>query len=190
MKRDIAIRILHNHLHNPILLRHSLAVEAVMKDIYVHLAPKEEYEKIVEEKWGIAGLLHDADYEMAKGNPKKHGLLLFEMERTIPDDIVYAIKAHNHKYTKLMPKSKMDWALATCDQLTGFIYVCALNHPQKKLTALTPDYVLNKFHDKSFAKGADRHAIMECEHKLRIPLKQFIDLALKSMQFIHRELGF
>ena len=161
-----------------------------MKDTYIHLTPKEEYEKVVEEKWGIAGLLHDADYELARGKPEKHGKLLFEMESTIPDDIAYAIKAHSYKHTKIMPKSKMDWSLATCDQLTGFIYVCAINHPQKKLTALTLDLVLKKFHDKSFAKGADRQTIMECETKLKIPLRQFIDLNLKSMQFISHDLGF
>lgn len=159
-----------------------------MKDLYVHFTPKEAYEKAVELKWGVAGLLHDADYELAKGHPKKHGLLLFEKAPTIPEDIAYAIKAHNYKYTKIMPVSKMDWSLASCDQLTGFIIACTLIHPQKKLTAVTTDFVMKKFQDKSFARGADRKSILKCESELNIPIRKFVEMTLKSMQFIRREI--
>lgn len=181
--REIAHEIVKKYLKNPNLIKHSYAAEAVMRALYKRLN-KDTYSKEFEDMWGITGLLHDADYEMAKGHPEIHGILITEKEPSIPPDIAYAIKAHNFEKTLVLPKSPMDWAIACCDQLTGLIVAAALIHPDKKLATITPEFVLNRFSEKSFAKGADRKAIERCEEKLGIPLREFVEISLKAMQEI------
>lgn len=184
MTRKLAEEILHKYLTNPNLIKHCLAAEAAMRALARYFGEDEE-------KWGITGLLHDADYEMSKGFPEKHGKLLFEKEpNTIPSDIEYAIKSHNYENTNVMPKSKMDWAITCCDQLTGLIIACTLVTPEKKLPLLTNEFVMKKMRSSGFAKGADRKQIYLCEEKLGIPLIEFVTIILVAMQGIHEELGF
>ncbi len=182
MTREEAYKILTTYLKNPNLIKHCLACEVTMRA----LAKKFNED---EDTWGITGLLHDADYEMAKDTPEKHGLLLFEHEKNIPQDIAHAIKSHNYEYTKVLPETKMDWAITCCDQLTGLIVAATLVRPDKKLVSLTPDSVLKRMNEKSFAKGAHREPIFLCEEKLGIPLKEFIAITLTAMQSISNELG-
>lgn len=191
MTREQANEILHKYLKNTNLLKHSYAAEAAMKALYRKFYYGDiNYSLAEEEKWGITGLLHDADYELAKNNPEIHGLLLFEKEvGVIPDDIAHAIKAHNWEYTKIMPESLMDWGIACADQLTGLIVAATLIHPDKKIANITSDFVLNRMNEKSFARGAKRESILLCEEKLGIPLIEFIEIVLKAMQDIHTDLG-
>ena len=189
MTRDEAYQILTKYLTNKNLINHSLAAEATMKALYKRLTPANEYNATAEAEWGITGLLHDADYEMSKDHPEKHGLLLFEKEKNIPEHIAYAIKSHNYQLTNVQPKSTMDWAITTCDQLTGLIVACALVHPDKKLASINSAFVLNRFKSKSFAKGADRDTIKLCEKELHIPLDEFVVITLTAMQGISNDLG-
>lgn len=187
MTREEAYQILTKYLKNQNLIKHSLAAEATMKDLYKRLHAG-DINPNDEEKWGIVGLLHDADYELAQGKPEVHGLLLFNKESAIPQDIANAIKSHNPA-TKIEPKAQMDWAIYCADQLTGLIVAATLVHPDKKLASVTPDFVLNRMKEKSFAKGADRKPILLCEEKLGIPLKEFVSVTLSAMQSINKELG-
>lgn len=192
MKRDEAYQLLLKYLKNKNLIKHSVAAEASMKAIYLYLTPKKDQNTEDEEKWGIVGLLHDIDYEVAQETNQlnKHGRLLFENgEVTLPDDIEHSVRAHNYTMTGTDPESLMDWSITACDQLTGLIVAAALVHPEKKLELLSVDSVSKRFKEKSFAKGADRESILLCESKLDIPLKEFIGLCLAAMQAIHTELG-
>ena len=187
MTREEAYTILTKYLTNKNLIKHCLAAEAAMRAIYRDIHPTGSKED--EETWGITGLLHDADYEMSKGHPEKHGLLLFEMEKeSIPPDITHAIKAHNYEYTKVIPIAKMDWAIACCDQLTGLIVAAALVHPEKKLAPLTTEFILKRMNEKSFARGASREPILQCKDRLGIPLEKFVSTILTAMQGIHNDL--
>jgi len=181
--REIAEQIVHKYLKNKNLLKHSYAAEAVMKALSKRLLGT-AYTPEQETRWGITGLLHDADYEMCKGRPEIHGVLITEKEPTIPEDIAYAIKSHNYEKTLVLPKSLMDWSIASCDQLTGLIVAATLIHPEKKLSFITPEFILNRYNEKSFAKGADRKAIEKCEEKLNIPLREFVEISLHAMQNI------
>ncbi|MEK7450428.1 MAG: phosphohydrolase [Patescibacteria group bacterium] len=188
MIRDEAYQILTTYLTNPNLIKHCLAAETVMKALYRKLNPQ-PYDILLEEKWGITGLLHDADYELSKGNPQTHGLLICEKQPAIPPDIAYAIKAHNFENTKIEPVSLMDWSIYCADQLTGLIVAATLVKPDQKLASVTPEFVLEKFNDNSFAKGANREAIKMCEPKLGINLADFISITLTAMQSISIALG-
>jgi len=182
MTRNEAYTILTKYLTNKNLIKHCLATEVTMKALSKRFNGNEEV-------WGITGLLHDADYELAKDKPEVHGLLLFEKEKDIPEDIAQAIKSHNFQLTKVDPISPMDWAITCCDQLTGLIIASALIHPEKKLQPVTVDFVLNRMKKKDFAKGADRIVILLCEEKLGIPLNEFVSITLTAMQNIAHELG-
>ena len=144
--------------------------------------------------WGIAGLLHDADYELTKDdNPRvnhtKHILEWLE-KMEAETDIYDAIAAHAWGYIENapMPKTDMQWALYTCDELTGLIVAVALVKPDKKLASVTVDSVMIKCKCCTFAHF-NRKQIKECEVRLDIPLQEFVGIALKAMQSIHEDLG-
>ncbi len=144
-----------------------------------------------EEMWALAGILHDADYDLTRNTPDKHTLFLEEkIGKVLPKEVMYAIKAHNYKYTGIVPTSAMDWALYTCDELTGFIISCVLTQKEKRLNLVTADMVIQKMADAGFAKSVDRAQIVACEQKLGFPLKEYVGIVLASMQAIAIDLGF
>jgi len=193
MTHDEAYQLLTKHMTLKNLLKHCLACEAIMKALYNHLTPEGQQNPEDEEKWGITGLLHDIDYEVAQKENllNKHGILLFEKGELndLPEDIAYAIKAHNFHDTGVQPQSQMDWSIIVCDRLSGLIVAAALVTPEKKLSALTTESVLKRFKEKSFAKGANRESILLCEEKLNISLAEFVAINLKAMQSIASEIG-
>jgi predicted hydrolase (HD superfamily) len=192
MSRNEAYLLLTRYLKNKNLIKHSLAAEAAMRGIYRHLIPEKDQNSSDEEIWGITGLLHDIDYELAQETNQlnSHGKLLFEKgEVKLPEAIEHAIRAHNYTMTGTDPKSQMDWAITASDQLTGLITACALVRPDKKLASVTVDSVQKKFGQKAFAAGADRNSIMLCETQLNIHLATFIEIVLTAMQQISGHLG-
>ncbi|MCL5432523.1 MAG: phosphohydrolase [Patescibacteria group bacterium] len=183
MNREEAYKILTELVKNPGLIKHHLACEVVMR------AFAQRFNQDIE-KWGLVGLLHDADYELSRDHPEKHSLILEEKYGSvIPPDIMYAIKCHNFENTKVEPKSLMDWSIYCSDELTGIIIAGTLVSPERKLTNITPDFVLNRFNEKSFARSANRESVKRCEDKLGIPLLEFITISLNAMKTISNELG-
>lgn len=187
MTRKQALELLHKHVKNQNLRRHCYAVEAVMRTLARRFSDDEEF-------WGLAGILHDADYEETKEEIRtRHTKLLMEWLSgyDIAESIKDAILAHGWGYVDgaPMPKTKMGWSLYCCDELTGLIVAVALVKKERKLSVVTVDSVMRKFPEKSFAAGADRKQIKMCEENLSIPLKEFVDIALTSMQSISSELG-
>lgn len=204
MIRQDAYTLLQKHLQNKNLQKHCLACEAAMKAICKYLHPelfnnpeKSADAKAMADTWGITGLLHDIDYEIAQNENRlnRHGILLFEDSKykedaaLIPDDIAHGIQAHAYELTGVVPVSQMDWAIYCIDQLTGLIIACALIHPDKKLAPITVEFVQKRMKEKSFAKGAKREPILLCDEKLGIPLDEFIGITLMAMKSIHEELG-
>jgi len=188
MNRDEAYKILTGLIKNQNLIKHHLACEATMRALYRKL--NKEQSSAEEEKWGIVGLLHDADYELTKDTPEKHTIVLEEkIGDKLPTDVMHAIQSHNADRNGVTPQSLMDWSIYCCDELTGLIVAAALVHPDKKLASLDVNFILNRFGEKSFAKEADREMIKACEEKLEIHLPEFIDITLSAMQGISNELG-
>ncbi|MDP2649306.1 MAG: phosphohydrolase [bacterium] len=190
MTREEGYKILNELIKNPNLIKHHLAAEAVMKALVRKFMTDNPHLGLSEAKWGLVGLLHDADYELTKDDPPRHSIVLEEkIGSKLEPDVLYAIKAHNWRNNGVEPKRIMDWSMYCCDELTGLIIAAALIHPDKKLSALTPQFVINRYNEKSFAKGADRKQIAMCEQKLGIKLPDFINLALTAMQQISKDLG-
>jgi putative nucleotidyltransferase with HDIG domain len=180
MTREQALELLQQHLHNQNLVKHCLAVEACMKDFAVHFQQDPE-------TWGLAGLLHDLDYEYTVETPSAHTEKAAEMlsGHGVGADIIHAIKAHN---MRVEPASQMDFSLLAIDPASGFIIACALMHPDKKLKSLDLSFLKKRFKEKSFAKGASRQQ-MEGGAKLGLALDEFLLLCLGAMQKISLELG-
>ena len=162
------------------LLKHILAVEAGMRRLAEHFNEDVEY-------WGLTGLVHDLDYNETKNDEKRHTFITenWLKEYDLPEDMLYAIRAHPGH---VPCKSRLDWALYTVDPTTGFIVACALMHPEKKLGVIDADFMLRRFKEKRFAEGANRDQIRTCQD-FGLELEEFLEIALKSMQAIDKELG-
>lgn len=184
--REQVLELVKKNLKNQNLFRHVLAVEAVMRALARRFGGNEEL-------WGSLGLLHDADWELTKDNPNQHTRLTLAWLQEIDfsaGPLVQALKSHNRKHTQLGEiQSVMEWALETCDELTGFIVSVALVRPDKKLASVGVEHVLKKWKEKSFAAAVDRDQIAQCQEKLGVQLNDFIDLALSAMKSIAMELG-
>ena len=178
-----ALEILKDNIRNKNLRKHHYAVGAAMHALAGEYGGDPH-------KWEIVGLLHDADYEVTKDDPSRHGMVMAEKltEHGLAEDITRAIKAHNYEHTGIMPKSNMDWALVTCDDLTGLVVATALVNPQK-IDGISVKSVMKKFGSKSFAAGADRERIKLCEEKLNTPLEEFVGIVLEAMKEVSEELG-
>lgn len=183
MNREEAFNLLNEHVLEKNLIKHCLAVEAGM----IGLARFFKEDKLV---WGLAGLLHDVDYEYTKDNPELHSLKSLEILKPlgVDSDILDAIETHNEIHLK-GPVSLMAKSLFCLDSLTGLIVASALVLPSKKLVDVGLDSVLKKFKEKSFAKGANREHISRCEKYLNLPLDQFVEIILESMGEISLDLG-
>ena len=193
MTRKKALDLLHENMKNINLRRHCYAVEEVMGALYERFedGDKRQAEK---NKWMISGLLHDADYELTKetaGKEHTKHVLRWLKQLDAETDVRDAVASHAWNYVDGAPEPKgiMSWALYCCDELTGLIVAVALVKPDKKLASVTVDSVLRKWKSKSFAAGVNRKQIEECEDRLDIPLREFIEIAIKAMQSIHEDLG-
>ena len=182
MERSDAFTLIKNKIKTKNLINHSLAVEAVMR----RLAQK--FGEDVE-KWGLAGLLHDIDYEETKDIPEKHSLIGSSELKSLglENDIVQAVKLHND-YHGLPRKTKLDKALYSVDPITGLIVASALVLPDKKLSSLSRESVLRRFKEKTFAKGASRETISSCRD-FGLRLDEFTEISLKAMQEVASEIG-
>ena len=157
-----------------------LAVEAVMRELADHFNQDVE-------TWGLAGLLHDLDYEETVNDPDRHTLVTEKLldEYNLSDEIITAIKCHNNKAPR---DSLIGKAIYAADPVTGLIVAAALMHPDKKLKSLDVQFILRRFKEKRFAAGANRDQIKTCEN-LGLSLEQFLEISLQSMQNINKELG-
>lgn len=194
MTREDILKALHALVQNENLRRHGLAAGACMRAIAVYLKEKDKkkYKDIDENVWEMVGFLHDADYERTKDRPVEHGMIVVDEVRSfgfeLPPDAAQAIKFHNFENTHA-EESLMGWAIYTCDELTGLIVACTLVRPDKKIASVTPEFVMEKYQQKDFAKGALRERIALCQEKLDISLEDYIKICLKAMQDVANELG-
>lgn len=181
MDREQAYKLVKERIANPALLSHSLAVASVMGALARHLNEDEQ-------RWELAGLLHDIDYEQTGEDPARHGLVAGEMllELGLDAESVHAVMAHNEA-NGTVRETVMDRALYAADPITGLITACALVRPSKKLDEVKDSSVKKKFKDKAFARGANRQQIDTCT-ELGLDRSEFIALSLDAMKQIASEL--
>ncbi len=184
MTRPEALNLVKQYVKNENSIKHMLATEAIMRALAKHFNENEEI-------WGLAGLLHDMDMEIVdwKIEPEKQGVVAAEMLEEMGLDIVItnAIRAHNEATGK-KAETLIEKAIYATDPLTGLIVAATLVLPSRKIGDLIPENVLNRFKEKSFARGARRDAIASCT-EIDLSLEEFVKIGLEAMQSIAQDLG-
>jgi len=180
MKREDVLELVKKHLKNKNLVKHCLAVEACMKAVAGKLGQDAE-------QWGLAGLVHDLDYELTEKSPELHTTETVKILKDlgIEPPVIHAVEAHAGKAPC---RNAMDWSIYSIDPLTGLIIAATLMHPDKKLKSIDPEFVKRRYKEKSFAKGARREEIEECKN-IPMDLDEFITICIQAMQGIDQELG-
>jgi putative nucleotidyltransferase with HDIG domain len=183
INREEAINLLREHVKNENLIKHSLASEAVMKKLAARLGEDEE-------KWALAGLLHDIDVEITDADLNIHGLESEKIlkEKGINPEIIEAIKLHNEKSHGIKRSKKFHYALAAGETITGLITATTLVYPDKKISSVKPKSIVKRMKEKAFAASVNRDIIRECEN-IDIPLNEFANLCLEAMREISTDLG-
>lgn len=183
---ESAKQLLHEHMQNVNLRRHCYAVGKTLAGYYDYYTSKQiDTGGLSKEEWEITGILHDSDYELTQNDWTQHTLVLLNWlkEYETKEEMLDVFKSHNTKITGLKdPETLLEWTLECCDELTGFIVAVALVLPSKKLSDVTVERVLKKFKQKEFARAVDREQITQCEEKVNIPIKEFVEVTLKAMQ--------
>ncbi len=179
--RDDAYNLLKEY-NGEALVTHGLAVEGTMR----YFARKYDGN---EDEWGIAGLLHDLDYERY---PNEHCIKSQEimMERNYDEKIIRAVMSHGYGIcTDVEPLSDMEKTLYAVDELTGLITACALVRPSGSVMDLELKSVKKKFKQKSFAAGASREVIQNGANMMGVELSDLIAEVLIAMREIAPTLG-
>jgi len=181
--RPQALDLVRKYIQNEKMIFHCLASEAVMRGLAQRLGEDEE-------KWGLAGLLHDLDVETTNAEPTIHGtqteVLLKDLDVDL--DILDAIRMHNEVSAGKERSTKFQHALAAGETITGLIFATTYVYPDRKLTSVKPKSVVKRMKEKMFAASVKRENIMECE-KIGIPIEEFAALAIRSMLPVADQIG-
>ncbi len=150
MDRDQAWQTVTEHVQAVGLRRHMLAVEAAMR-LYARKLGADE------EAWGLAGLLHDFDWEIhptLETHPKE-GLPILR-QRGADENVLRAIASHNTAGTGVERERPIDFALLACDEVTGLVIAAALVRPSKDVRDVELKSLQKRWKEKAFAAGVDR----------------------------------
>ena len=177
-----ALALLREYSESGGLIKHALAVEAVMR----YWARKKGED---EEKWGVIGLIHDLDYERF---PEEHCQKTEEIlrERGWPDEYIRAAVSHGWgKRNDVEPQTELEKVLFTVDELTGLVATTALVRPSKSVMDVKVKSVRKKWKDKAFAAGVDRSVIQQGAEMLGIELGELITDVIMAMREVAEEIG-
>lgn len=180
--RDDAWALLCEHTETLSLRRHALGVEQVMRE----LAPRYGGDP---EMWGIAGLLHDFDYEKhpsMEEHPYFGNRILTDLG--YPEEVRTAIMGHA-PYTGTARMSEMAKALYATDEITGFIFAVTYVRPSKSIREVSVESVRKKLKQKSFAASVNREDIERGVQELGVPLDEHIRFVIDALAKIAGELG-
>src|SRR5690554_1585120 len=182
ISRENAFSLLKEYNQDESLIRHALAVEAVMTYFAGFFGEDTE-------KWGIIGLIHDLDYERY---PEEHCVKVKEIltERGWPEEYIHAVQSHGWGIcSEVEPVHRMEKVLYTIDELTGLITAAALVRPSKSLLDLEVKSVKKKWKDKAFAAGVNREIIKKGVELLEMELGELMKETIAGMRNIAAELG-
>lgn len=173
--REEAYALLCEYNKQESLIRHGLAVEAVMR----YFAEKSG-EDI--EKWGVIGLCHDLDYEQF---PDQHCTMTRKIlgEQNWPESNIRAIVSHGWGIcSDTEPIEYLEKVLFATDELTGLITACVYVRPSKSILDLTAKSVMKKWNTRMFAAGANREVIAQGAEMLGIKVEELVEETIIAMQ--------
>ncbi len=184
MEREKALQLVKQYIKNENMFKHCLASEAVLRELAKELGEDEE-------KWALAGLLHDVDVEATNADLAVHTKEAVNILRRegVDEEIIEAIRLHNElAHPGEKRSTKFQHALAAGETITGMITAVTLVYPDKKLSSVKVSSITKRMKEKAFAKSVNREIIMECE-KLGLDLNKFAEISLRAMQGIAGDLG-
>src|SRR5262245_63065006 len=185
--RSDALALMHEHTASDSLRKHMLSVEAAMRAYAEHFGEDPE-------RWGLAGLIHDFDYERypnaehspAEGHPAEGVRVL--RERGWPEDILQAILGHA-TYSGVPRETRMAKALFAVDELTGLVTATALVRPSRSILEVDARSVKQKMKDKAFARGVNRDDVLLGRQELGVDLDEHIQFVVDAMRGEAEALG-
>ncbi len=180
--REEAFRLLTEYNQSESLIKHALAVEAVMR----HFARRRGED---EEKWGVVGLVHDLDYEQ---HPDQHCRKTEEIltQRGWPAEYIRAVVSHGWGIcSEVKPESEMEKVLYAVDELTGLVTTSALVRPSRSIMDMEVKSVKKKWKDKRFAAGVDRGIIEKGAAMLGVDLTDLIAETIQGMRAVAEDIG-
>ena len=182
MSRDSTLEFLNQHVKTDMLMKHLLSVEASMRGYARRFGEDEE-------RWAIAGLLHDFDWEICP-TPESHPTFGAEIlrETGYPEDIIRAVLTHG-EHTGIPRESLMEHSLFAVDELSGFVRAVALVRPTRSLDEVTTRSVRRKMKDKAFAKDVNRDDIQKGANELGVDLDEHIAFVVESMKPVSVRIG-
>lgn len=182
LERKAAWELLTEYTKTPALLSHAQAVEAIMRH-FARLNGEDE------EVLGVAGLLHDLDYEKY---PQEHCKKAEEImrERGIDEVYIRAMSCHGYGLcTDVKPESPMEKTLYTVDELAGLIHAACLVRPSRSVLDLEVKSLKKKFKDKAFAAGVNREVIKKGCEMLGMDMDDVMREAIEGMKERADEIG-
>lgn len=178
--REDAWKLLNEYTHNPSLIKHALAVEAAMRAYASKYGEDQDL-------WGIAGLIHDFDYEQHPSSEEHPAAGVAILQKLgWPEEIVEAVKGHARDASRVSLMSKVLFAV---DELTGFIAACTLVQPDKNIANLKVASVRKKWKDKAFARAVNRQDIERGAQELGVDLEEHIAFVIEALKPVAGELG-
>jgi putative nucleotidyltransferase with HDIG domain len=180
--REDAYKLLTQYNKNESLIKHALAVEAVMR----YFARKRNED---EDKWGIIGLVHDLDYEKF---PEQHCRKSAEIlrENDWPEEYVRAVVSHGWGIcSNVQPETDLEKVLYAIDELTGLVATTALVRPSRSVLDTKTKSVKKKWKDKRFAAGVDRSIIERGAQMLQMDLNDLITDTIMGMREVAEAIG-
>ena len=178
--RADALALLHEWVENEALRKHMYAVEAAVR----HYARLREAD---ENLWGLAGLLHDLDWEK---HPEQHPVKGVERLKELgyPEEVIHSILAHRPEYTGVQPETELDRVLYACDEVSGLVYACCLVRPTG-IDDLTSKSVVKKLKDKAFAAGVSREQVEQGIGLIGLERSVHVQNVIDGMRTVGAELG-
>jgi putative nucleotidyltransferase with HDIG domain len=183
--RADALALLHEWNESASLRKHGLLVEAGVRGY----AADDGLDPATVERWGIAGLLHDLDYERHP-DPATHGAIgAAELERRgYPDEVVHAVRSHNDALG-VARTSRLDHLVYACDELAGFLVAVALMRPTRRLADVEPVHVRKRMKDRAFARAVPREMLLAGAAEIGLEFDEHVANMVRHLSAVAPEVG-
>lgn len=183
--REEALALLHEWNESPSLRKHGILVEAGVRGY----ATDDGLDPETVDRWGIAGLLHDLDYERFPDAATHGAIGADELERRgYPEDVVHAVRTHND--TLGIPRtSRLDHLVYACDELAGFLVAVALMRPSRKLADVEPANVRKRMKDKAFARAVPREMLLAGADEIGLEFDAHVANMVRYLDTVAAEVG-
>ena len=183
--REDALALLHEWNESPSLRKHGILVEAGVRGY----ATDDGLDPETVEKWGIAGLLHDLDYERFP-DAATHGAIGADelVRRGYPEEVIHAVRTHNDALD--IPRtSRLDHLVYACDELAGFLVAVALMRPSRKLADVEPANVRKRMKDKAFARAVPREMLLAGADEIGLEFDVHVANMVRYLDVVAAEVG-